>query len=225
MKSHSQSQSSKVIPAQSRFKTPATIDPDYFNSDFDVVKALTNDREQYSVGKDEHYGSVSCLGFPSICDDNIERISKQFTKGRRPGIHPVASACIYDGLEVISTNSNIVALLKLKERFRGIDVETDGDVASLVSAWFKNFYPNLPGGRRQNIKMPAEIYGTLATLSNDLGTKIHLLCTLAIMQCLLNQPCCNVDHGVEMAGYLDRFYRTASKRVRGIRAILDEFKL
>lgn len=195
------------------------------STEFELIHELEYNREQYTISSRDDSRSLSILSFPSIVNINIERVGPVVSKGSRPGISVICAACIAGGLEEINNSTHLDELADLRAKFDSAPVDTDGDIVSLMGAWFTGLVPELPAGERRNIHLPMDIHSALAACSSAYGISQYMLAVIAIMDTLSSQKFCITSHATDMRNYLNKFHRTIKLRVIGIRALMCGYKI
>lgn len=207
---HSTSRSSLFLPS--------SINPDTFSPSFDVIWAINNDKERY-VGEK----NLSLYSYPQMCKINVDRL-RPYLKGA-PGVNPILSACLYGGISALSTNEGIKELAELKLRFDSAPKNIPGTVSLALGNFLNNFSVDTPKGKQLNIVVPLEHYGMLGRIGGDIGVSNHTLAIIAILYTLARQIQTNESDKEEMEGVIERFYSAVDIRVRGARALMNEFHI
>lgn len=211
MKSHSQS--SRVIPAHSRFKVGST-DPSTFRPEFDAISELAYNRDQYTG---EH--QLSIYSFPSYlrtCIDKIRAHAGQMSTSGKPGISAAIACCVYHGMKCLQSNDDIKELIRLKEQF-DLDDKLNTRYAEEIAIWFRSSTISVldgsgTGTKRQSLYVPEELRQSVCSFSTEIGVVYSVTVTIAAMITLSLQNHISKENKALLESAVDAFYDRMSLR-------------
>jgi hypothetical protein len=183
-------------------------------SEFDIIREVRENRDEY-VGDTW----LSMLVYPSICRTNIDRLKTKASVGT----HPITAACIYWGLNKLSSEAVIKDLTYQKYRFDSAPNSLPGFVSNILSGFLNKFEVTLPSGRRYNTRLSDEHHTRLSGISKALGIDKQRLAILSIFRTLIVQEATNIDDSREMKRCVDDFVKLVQYRGRLIKAGMNEF--
>jgi hypothetical protein len=197
---------------------PAEMHPEGFAPPFDVVSVLDKNKDKYTGEK-----PLSLSSFPAVCRINIERLKPHLRSSA--SMYNLVSACMFYGISSISKHNGVKDLLQLKHRFRCAPKKLNGVVQKTLSQFFSDFSIDVPNGKRLNVNVPDNQHSTVARIAGELGATINSLCVLSIMTTLIEQRYTNEDDKRDMGRSLELFFQSVDIRVRGVRALMNEFTI
>jgi hypothetical protein len=203
-----------VIPiSQSpRFASP---DPDTFSPDFDLIHELTMHRDRY-IGPE--WVAVHVL--PAYLRTCLERVATAVglaDPAPKPGMNPLVSACVAQGLYVIRGHSDVAATFAIRDRLHTATTIAPEDAEELAT-FLRTFRLSASdttgaGSGRLNIAMPGYIKAALNETSNDLGISASQMIVLCAQVVLRDQPAVLADRQRMLQAAVGRFFdRVALRR-------------
>lgn len=198
--------------------TPAEMHPEGFAPPFDVISVLDKNKEKYTGEK-----PLSLSSFPAVCRINIDRLKPHLRSSA--SVYSLVSACMFYGVSSISRHDGVKELLQLKHRFRCAPKKLNGVVSRTLAQFFSDFTIDVPQGKRLNVTVPETHHSTVARIAGELGASINSICVLSIMQTLIEQRYTNEDDRGDMRRSLELFFQSVDIRVRGVRALMNEFSV
>jgi hypothetical protein len=158
---------------------------------------------------------------------NILRVKSRIEQhsAKRIGDHPVMNAAIMLGAQWLAQEKDIDPLLDIRRHFNGIDSNVDRLTASVIQSIFETFPIRFETAKRQSVHMPINIHRVVSSLSEDVGTTVNNVCTLAMMRTFSILPETIYESSQEMTQKINEFRKLCDLRYRAMKAILQEFDL
>ncbi len=202
-------------------------DPDDFRPSFDVVDELIYARERYTTSPTEG-AAITLYGLSQSCHTNLARLQKATSKesnDKRPNLFVTTTACIQNGIEVLSGNSSVIEFCALRDAFLNSPPTTNGEIQNFIASFFGFDFQGVRVKTKTNIRVTTEVYEAMGTLASQLGVSMNVVAGLAIMVTLAEQNSTIRDHAQEMERTVSTFLNRVSLRRRGARALMVEFGL
>lgn len=191
------------------------------------IQDLIDNRQDYMTSSGDPSLSISNLPYSIlICAERIQGTVEAKTK-KTIGINIILNFLLYHGLRLLADDHRVTKCRELRNKFRRIPQDTDGEIVYVMSQFMSKFDVNLPSGKRKNFPTHFTTYSTISLLSQELGCNLCDMACLSIMYSITEEMS-NLsidDHNDEMEKVLKSFLSRIEIRNIGLAVLMKEYKI